>query len=29
MSFPDNLKILLFYVYVEYDTRWKVARAGF
>ena len=29
MSFPDNLKSFLFYLYVEYDTRWNIVRAGF
>ena len=29
MSFPDNLKTFLFYLYVKYDTRWNVACAGF
>ena len=28
MSSPDNSKTL-FYLYVKYDTRWNVARAGF
>ena len=29
MSSPDNSKIFLSYLYVKYDTRWNVARAGF
>ena len=29
MSFPDNLKSFLFYLYVEYDTRWNIVCAGF
>ena len=29
MSSPDNSENFWFYLYVEYDTRWDVARAGF
>ena len=29
MSSPDNSKTFLFYLDLEYDTRWNIVRAGF